>query len=478
MRFLSRSRLDAGDPVSRLRQLTLRWLIAQMRHMEPWICGGAVVNRTESTDRNQQLTTLSTPRGRLVLIQRASQYEQWVAGGASVSTFRFRDPSMGTSEQPYQLSENGLVLLESSRALSDNEISLENCGPLEAVVITDEPLVVNRMAETYLLSGEQSQSQIHLEITRQWLAIAQLINEQLARMGEGRAAASGAINEANNAVRQAQVLIDAGSAMTANRLLFVADQQLASARRDILETSRTRFTSTVSSPLLAHITLVPLHFDLTNRIDPAAWQPNGLAGGDFENLEQMKSSQWENHRTTLDGLDTHVELATTPVMAGRSALLMSVQAQEEYGNEQLVDRTPLWIRSAPVPVRAGQLVRIHGWIRVPRYIKGSLEGLRIVDSIGGPELAERISLTRDWQEFSIYRCPPTDTQLRITFEMTGIGEAYLDEVQVNLLDLAGSTSATLQRAAQSPAGEPASGGSFRPAPLRQSSKAPDLDIEF
>ncbi len=449
LRFVSRSRLDAGDPVARLRGLMLRWLNAHLRHLEPWVCGGAVVNRTESSDRSQQLTTLSTPRGRLILIQRSSQSEPGVAGDASVSTFKFSDSALGTSEQPFHLSETGLVLLDQGRVLAGNEITIENCGPLEAVVITGEPVVINRMAESYLLAGEQTQSQMHLEIVRQWLAIAQLINEQLARMGQGRAPASGSINEANNALRQAQMLVASGSAMTANRMLFVADQKLAAARRDILLASRSQFNAVTSSPLLSHIALVPLHYDLTSRIDPASWQANGLAGGDFENLQLMTDNQWENHRATLGGVRTHVELATSPVVRGRSSLLLSVDPDEGNPAGSLVDRTPLWIRSGPVPVRAGQLVRIHGWVNIQQPVSGSLEGLRIVDSIGGPDLAERIVLTRGWQEFSIYRCPAEDTQLRLTFELTGFGAASLDEVSVNVLNLAGSAGATLQEARES-----------------------------
>ncbi len=465
MRFLSRSRLDAADPVARLRSLSLRWLNAHLRHLEPWVCGGAVVDRNESVETGRQLTTLSTPRGRLILIQRSAADEPWMVGDAQVSSFRFSDATLGTSEQPYHLSENGLVLLDQGRSAGGNEITIENCGPLEAVVITEEPVVINRMAESYLLAGEQTQSQMHLEIVQQWLAIAQLINEQLARMGEGRAPASGSINEANNALRQAQMLVAGGSAMTANRLLHVADQKLAAARRDILLNSRSRFNSSTSSPLLSHIALVPLHFDLTRRIDPAGWQANGLAGGDFENLQHMTDHRWENHRATLGGIKTHVELATAPVVRGRSSLLMSVQPESASGTASLVDRTPLWIHSAPVSVRSGQLVRIHGWVNIPEPIEGSLDGLRILDSIGGPELAERFVLTRGWQEFSIYRCPASDTELQLTFEMTGFGEARIDEVTVNILNLPGSSTATLQT------GPPAS----PPAGLQPSAAKPVTD---
>ena len=483
MRFVSRSRLDAADPVARLRSVTLRWLNAHLRHLEPWVCGGAVVNREESDDGRQQLTTLSTPLGRLILIQRASNYEQWAAGDAEVSVFRFSDPSLGTSEQPYHLSENGLILLDQGRLLSGNEITIEHCGPLEAVMITDQPAVINRMAETYMLAGDRAQAEMHLEIVRQWLAIAQLINEQLARMGQGLAPASGAINEANNAAQLAGMLVAGDSAMTANQRLHEADQKLAAARREILQASRSLFSSRTSSPLLAHISLVPLHFDLLNRIDPSRWQANGLAGGDFENLDHMTAHQWENHRATMEGIRTHVELASGPAVRGESSLLLRVQADGAAGSPPLVDRTPLWIQSAEVPVRAGQLVRIHGWVRIPQPVSGSLEGLRIVDSIGGHDLAERITRTSGWQEFTMYRCPSTDTRVRLTFEMTGLGEAWIDEVTINTINLSGSSSATLQtnragdREPASPAVNPAVRAPDRlPAP--PVSATPDRNSAF
>ncbi len=432
MRFTSRSRLDAADPVARLRSLTLRWLNAHLRHLEPWVSGGAVVNRRE-TD-GEQLATLSTPRGKLILVQRTSHREQWSAGETAVTSYRFSDPSPGTSEQAYHLSENGLMLLEQGRQLAGTELVIENCGPLESVVVTDQPVVINRMAESYLLAGARGEVQMHVEISRQWLAICQLINEQLARGGQGRAAASGSVNEANNALRQAQALIANGSALSAEKLLAVADQHLAAARRDILDSAREPFPSATSTPLLAHVALVPLHFDLASRIDPAAWQPNGLAGGDFENLQHMTDNGWENHRAPLEGIGTRVELASGSAARGNSALSMRVFSESTGIDNPFVDRGPLWIQSGEVPVRAGQLVRIHGWVNVPRAITGSLEGLRIVDSIGGPDFAERIHATRGWSEFSMYRCPSQDVNLRLTFEMTGLGEVFIDEVQVHALD--------------------------------------------
>ena len=439
MRFLSRSRLDAGDPVTNLRSISLKWLNAQLAQLEPWVSGGAVIERTTSQDRSRQVTRLSTPRAKLVLIQRASQMEQLVAGASPVTRFQFADNSLTPSENAYHLSENGMIPLDQARAMAGNQITIDNCGALAAVMITQEPMAINRMSESYVLPNNQTLSQLHLSIAQQWMTIVQLINEQLARVGQTQPAVAGSISEATTALRQAQALVANGSAMTANRLLLIADQKLSVARRNILSTARQPFVSQTSSPLLTHVSLVPLHFDLVSRIDPQAWQPNGLAGGEFEKIEHMTKNGWENHRVSNDSIRTHVELATHSKVDGRSALMMKVEPTQPTLAVEAIDRTPLWIKSGPVPVQAGQLVRIHGWVKVDQPIRSSMDGLMIIDSIGGPQLAERINVTNDWQEFSIYRCPSQNGEVRLTFALTGYGEVLLDEVDVRVLDLRGQT---------------------------------------
>ncbi len=435
LRFVSRSRLDADDPMARLRRWSLRWLNRHLDQLHPWVCGGTVVNRNESRDRSSQMTTLATDRARLVLIQRTTQREQWVAGELPVTNYLFTDHSLTSSEQPYHLTENGLIPLSQGRAMVGNEITIDPCTCLEAVVITQEPQVISRLAESYLVAGSISQSQMHLTIAQQWLAISQLINDQLVRTGQRQATASGLINEANNALRQAQALISNGSAMTASRLLAVADQKLAAARSAILFNARSQFSPLTSNPLLTHVSLVPIHFGTIDRIAAQPWQPNGLSGGDFEDLQHMTENGWENHRSEIDHLRTRVELVPDNVVHGQRALMMQVASTAERPGSQLVDRTPLWIKSAKVPVKAGQLVRIHGWINVPRPISGSLDGLMIMDSIGGPALGERILVTDGWQEFTLYRSPAEDSQLQLTLALTGVGQAMVDQINVRVLEL-------------------------------------------
>ncbi len=192
------------------------------------------------------------------------------------------------------------------------------------------------------------------------------------------------------------------------------------------------FPSKSSSPLITHSSLIPLHWELANRLGSSTWNPNGLAGGDFENLAQMTQSGWENRRLDDANLTTKVELSDAAVIDGSYGLRMSVQANN---SAQPVDATPLWITSPRVPVKRGQFVRIHGWVKIPQVIQGNPDGLMIIDSLGGLEMAERIPFTEDWQEFTLYRGVSDTGELQVTFALTGIGEVMLDEVTIRTVEL-------------------------------------------
>jgi len=96
----------------------------------------------------------------------------------------------------------------------------------------------------------------------------------------------------------------------------------------------------------------------------------------------------------------------------------------------LVETPPVWITSAPVMLEAGQLVHIHGWVRVAAPIKGSSDGLLVVDSLGGEALAQRFNAVGNWQEFRMYRAAPRSGPLVVTFALSGLGAAWLDDFTV------------------------------------------------
>ena len=68
----------------------------------------------------------------------------------------------------------------------------------------------------------------------------------------------------------------------------------------------------------------------------------------------------------------------------------------------------------------GKSLRVTGWVRIDEPIQESIDGLEIVDSLGGPELALTVRQTTGWQPFQIVRGVPESTELRVTFALTGL----------------------------------------------------------
>jgi hypothetical protein len=163
------------------------------------------------------------------------------------------------------------------------------------------------------------------------------------------------------------------------------------------------------------------------------WGPNVQAAGDFESLDQMLKSDWQQQRPAPASIGTDVSLALTDPHSGRSALRLQAWASDPRQAPTAMERPPVWVTSSPVPVRQGQIARIRGWAKVAKQLTAG-EGLLISDSVGGSDLGERIRLTQGWREFTLYRAVPQTGALRVTFALTGLGEASIDDLSVALLD--------------------------------------------
>lgn len=433
LRFVSRSRLDAVDPVTRLRALTLQWINAELTQIEPWAVGGALFGEVPLDNPNLEVTAINTNRSRLLVIQRPTHREQYVAGDVPVTTVTFKDSSGSSTDTAYLITEAGLVTLPNSRSFAGTQIQIENCPAMALVVLTQDPLVVSNLTQSYERVGRQSILQLKTELTQQWLAIMQLIDNQLGRMGRKTAAASGALNEAVNAFRQGQGLIRASSPQAALEFVHRTEERLAFMRREMISGPLGKFQSKISSPFVVHCSLLPHHWELASRLADGQWNPNGLAGGDFESLSHMMANGWQNRRLDNEILATTVELSDQAVVDGKYGLKMTVK--EKTPSSKLVQATPLWVATPNIRVKSGQLVRIHGWVNVPQVILGTHNGLTITDSLGGPDMAERVPITQGWQEFTLYRGVPENGTVRVTFALDGIGEAMIDEVTIRTFDL-------------------------------------------
>lgn len=431
IRFRSRSRLDADDPSSRLRATTLKWLNRHLQQIEPWVAGGVLLTSRNADSAEIKISPIRTSRSQLLLVQRPTGKEQHFAGEPVLATVMFDNEGAPMSDRAYGIADHGLVPLDQRRDHLGARVEMTDCPFTGAVVLTKDPSVVTRLNQSYEHPG-QTLVQVRTELIQQWLAVMQLIQNQTELESRSSAAAGSALAEAANALRKAEALINAGSPGSSTRFLELADQRMATVRRELLTAGLRQFRSKTSSPLLMHVSLVPLHWRISHALSGSTWQPNTLPGGDFEDLQHMTQNGWENRRLEIEGLETKVELAKAATVDGQYALKMSVTGNP---GQRLIESSPLWIGTGRVPVKAGQMVRIHGWVKIDRPIQGSMDGLIISDSLSGPGMAERILVTSGWQEFALYRAASSNANLQVKFELTGVGEVLLDEITIRAVEI-------------------------------------------
>ncbi|MCU0960247.1 MAG: hypothetical protein MUF48_09095 [Pirellulaceae bacterium] len=435
--FRSHSRLDSPDRQSVLRANTLRQLNLELLLLEPWAATGQHEAELDAGDATVRASVLKTDRSRLLLVLRHAGDEQYVAGRSIERPVTLDVPGVPETDEAYWLTAAGLQRIRRERS-AGLRITLERPQAVALVVLTQDPLVINFLARQ-LTATRTLHDDLSREIaTQQYAEVVATHQQLLAATPASRLTAhtldDRSLSLARSELQHFEQLMSSGGHERAYDFLQRGLQQLSAARYHHWRLAVDSFPSPISSPLCVCFAALPQHQALSQRLQTATWGANAVAGGNFENLQHLQAAGWRNLVRPHPDLTTGVELSLHNPHSGRSALRLQCWPARPDQTPLAVEAAPVSIVSGPIPVRAGQIVRIHGWARVPQPIQASLDGLLVFDSLAGPELAARILVTRDWQEFTLYRAATRDGPLTVTFALTGFGQSWLDDLTVHLLE--------------------------------------------
>jgi hypothetical protein len=242
-----------------------------------------------------------------------------------------------------------------------------------------------------------------------------------------------ALNAGHTALAKADQLRAAGDLGNAYFAARNATVTPARWRREVWNRATTGLGSPITSPLAASFSTVPDHLSFIATLAAVPPTENLLAGGGFEDLQTMMQAGWRNFEHPQQQIKTFVELSPLAPFADHFCLRLQAVPEKADAPPALVESPPLWVTSAPVQLEAGDVVCIRGQARVTGKVSGSVDGLMIIDSLGGDSLAERIDATDNWREFVMYRAAPQRGPLTVTFALTGIGDASIDSISIQLV---------------------------------------------
>ena len=446
--FESLSPLDANDPETRYRAATLELLNLELSLAEPWFAAGDFVSTVEGRDPVQGRdpeavgVVLRTDKSQLLVPMWTAPGGQFVCGQSAGNGISFVVPGVPNEYRAFQLQPGGLPPVALAvRVNGGTRITLDEFGLTALVVLTAERLWVANLAGAAKKVGRRAAELRRQLAEARLLAVGQVLAEmsegvlsQFNSDGPGGRSSSDHLNEARKGLQSCDGCLARGDYATAWLLGERAMRPVRLMERELWDAAISRVESPVTTPASVSFWTLPMHWELLRRIGTSRPGPNRLAGGEFEDRDTWVGAGWDYRLYSLAGIFAEADLSPAAARTGRLGLRILAYPSDIEEPVSLVETSPARITTPPVAVEAHTLMVIHGWVNVPTPITGSVDGLMIIDSFGQEPLAQRIGQTDGWQEFTLYRVAPQSGHLTVTFALTGLGEARIDDVTVESVD--------------------------------------------
>ncbi len=473
----SGSRIDAADGEARKRAAACREMNLRLEPLEPWGAAGRFAADAQASDPDVRAVVVEASRARVVLAWRNAQGAQVVArryaggdvpDGAPPLTLLV--PGVPEAHRAWEIAPGGLKPLTQRRVTGGVSVTLDSFLTHALVLVSGDPSVTGHVQERV-----RELAPVELVSARSLAGIALADAADLlgrlppqAFSGPPPVAAGPMLATAQRLAADAEPLAatEPGEAVARLRRAAAIVGQF---ERRIWENGVLADGSMVASPLAVADSALAEQWRFIGARAGAGTGPELLRGGGMEGIDDLAGNGWRHFALQQSDLRTGVEIVRHAPAAGSGALRLAVVPPDPKSPPVVVETPPVWVTTPPLTVPAGTLVEIAARVRVPETIMGSVDGLLVFDSLGGPALAERVARTTDWRRLVLHRIGTADGEpLVVTFALTGIGVAEIDEVSIRAVEPGG--------AARTPATAVSDAGAGRRFPGPEELLAPQLPI--
>lgn len=491
--FTSSRRIDADDAEARTRAAAVRDTNLRLDVLTPWGAAGRFAAQAQSSQAEVQAFVMEAAQARVVIAWRCVQGSQVVArryAGADIpgvdAPLTVLAPGVPEAHQAWEVTPGGLRPLKQRRVTGGVSVTLDSFLTHAVILFSGEPAVTAHVQE-------RIRSLAPVELASARAAAAAALADAAAILGRlPPQALSGPPPVAAAAMLAEAARLGAeGESLTASEpAAAVARLRMAAAiagqfERRLWENGVKAEGSLVASPLTASDASLAEQWQFVAARAATSAGPELLMGGDMERIEALADAGWRHFARPQTEIRTAVEISAAQPASGRGSLRLVAAPADPKEAPVVVETPPVWVTTPPLEAPAGKLVEVTAQVWVPKPITGSVDGLFVFDSLGGPALGERVGSSRTWRRLVLHRIVPADAvgePFTVTFAMTGLGEARIDDVSIRTLDrLTGGTPATTVSTAPT-AGFPGPADVLSkpgPAPAAPAAAAwPGLDLDW
>ena len=419
--FQSQDSLTADDATTEQRAMALELTNLRLQLAEPWLASGKELASARSTQSDLSALVLQTERSHLLVpiwwsLAMNSSVHPRKSGPVS-----FVVPGVAESSQAFLVTLGGIQRLQHRRVTGGVRVSPKALPFDSFVMFSDDSRAI-------------------AQVTRYVRRIAPRATKLRRELAEYRLQeTAGLLDKMTSTDMMERMLQQARSELAVcDDYLKAESFRLAYQSADAVDLAVDMLMAEMQAGVVGLRSLglaiaLPDRLQLQRRLARAPVSANLLAGGGFENLSAMLSHGWRHQQLQVDGITTAVRLSPEMPHSGSYCLELEARPLDESAPVTIVPTAPVWISSAPLQVREGDLLEITGVARVSHPLRGSVDGLQIIDSIGGTDMALRIHESPSWQPFRLIRAATSDAQVSVTIALSGLGKAQIDDVAVRVV---------------------------------------------
>ncbi len=123
---------------------------------------------------------------------------------------------------------------------------------------------------------------------------------------------------------------------------------------------------------------------------------------------------------------------------GKQCAMLTIAPRTAGVVPKTLERSVLALTSPEVRLAPGTVVRISGWVCIPKPIAATPDGALLYDNSTGDAFAIRLLSPTPWKQFTVYRRVPASGVMQLTLALTGVGTVYFDDIRMEPLLTPGS----------------------------------------
>ncbi len=447
--------LNAEGPGFEERRLVLEQLMTELDLLEPFIAGGEVIDQfvvplsssngskrssvkqtgSESTAEELTCALIRSEHGLVILMSAVEPDSQYVPGPLAANDLKILVRSLPESAFLWQITPTGLWPLETSRKAGGTEIRIPRFNMTAALMVATDQGVAQEM-ERKIQQIQSRSAELSLALAETKFERVQKIDLELNELGVGLSAGSHLMLQSRRLIEESRLSLKKQHYHQARDNAEMACQLLRILQRTHWQNAVQHLSSPTSVPHAVCFQTLPDYWKLIQLLGKQEETPQTslVHSANFEDADAMRVEGWTRDVTSSNQVAVYDALDPSHVHEGEYCLRM-VSVPTENQPVVTLDDPVVRYETPAIPVKAGELLHVTGWIRIPNPLRSSLEGFRIYDTQFGSANALQWSQKTEWKQFEMMRPIWKQEDVHIVMELYGLGDVAIDHVQIKTITL-------------------------------------------